>query len=455
MKKKQTLITLMSLSLFAAGCGEYQKNPIEDIGQMRKNAKVEMQRGPDKPRTITNEILVEKPILVVKEESTIDEKFIVITPDSQMTFSEGQQSQFKIRARVLVPGIAVKLSAQGLPEGARLEKSTQEKDLYILTWTPDLYIVPANAAMKSYTAKVTAEVSEANNPQEAEKLKGLVREKEFSIFLFRNQEAPSSLTVSGLSSEIVENSLTPFNVIVKVPGTDAKAPQKPRLVVSYDGVSFTAGNNFLELDGARYIVADLNKKDAEYIGDSKWKFTMIFDTKNIAVQPQLAKDGSLLRQADGTRVRLNFKVYSPSGLSTPESLTQIKIRYSKPLAAPRFDVTGLGQQGLQVSPGQKVTLNFAVVSGDSQAQVKVEPPATNLPGSPGLECKSAATGAAKQECALTWSVPCTAKADQLTGDISMNAQAVVNGRNSDVTAYKLKILPSSTDKKLCPAEATK
>lgn len=455
MKKNQTLITLMSLSLFAAGCGEYQKNPVQDLEQMRQNAKVELQKGPDKPRVITNEIVVEKPVLVVKEESSIDEKFIVITPDSQMTFSEGQQSQFKIRARVLVPGITVKLSAQGLPDGARLEKSTQEKDLYILTWTPDLYTVPSNAAMKSFTAKVTAEVSGANNTQEAEQLKGLVREKEINFFLFRNQEAPSSMVVSGLSSEINENSLTPFNVIVKVPGTDAKAPQKPRLVVSYDGVSYTAGNSFLELDGARYIVADLNKKDAEYIGDSKWKFTMIFDTKNIAVQPQLGKDGSLLANADGTRVRLNFKVYSPYGLSTPESLTQVKIRYTKPISSPRFDVTGLGQQGLQVSPGQNVTLKFSVLSGDTNAQVKVEDISTALPGSPSLKCQQATSGAAKQECTLSWSVPCTSTADQLTGEISMSAQSVVNGRNSDVTVYKLKVLAAKENKQLCPAEATK
>lgn len=455
MKKNQTLITLMSLSLFAVGCGEYQKNPVSDLQQMRQNAKVEIQKGPDKPRTITNEIVVEKPVLVVKEESTIDEKFIVITPDPQMTFSEGQAGQFKIRARVLVPGITVKLTAQGLPEGARLEKSTQEKDLYLLTWTPQLYTIAANAAMKSYTAKVTAEVASANSAQEAEKLKGLVREKEFNLFLFKNQEAPSALTVTGLNSELDENTLNTFNVTVKVPGTDEKVPQKPRLVVSYDGVSYSAGNSFLELDGARYVVADLNKKEAEYVGDSKWKFTLIFDTKNIAVQPQLSKDGTLLSKADGTRVRLSFKVYSPSGLATPETLSQVKIRYTKTISAPRFDVSGLGQQGLQVSPGQKLTLNFTVLSADSQAQVKVEGPSSSLPGSINVDCKNAAAGAAKQECTLSWSVPCNTSAEQLTGEIAMNAVSVVNGRNSEITAYKLKVLASKEDKKLCPAEAAK
>lgn len=457
MKNTQTLIPILAFAMLAAGCGEYQKDPVSDLQPMRENAKVEIQKGPDKPREITKEIIVEKPILVTREESTIDEKFIVITPDAQMTFNEGQQGQFKIRARVLVPGIEIKLSAQGLPDGAKLEQSTQEKDLYLLTWTPALYTVPANSAVKSFTAKVSAQISSTKNPADAEKLKGLVREKEINLFLFRNQEAPSALTVTGLNTEVNEGTLVPFIVTVKVPGTDAKTPQKPSLVVRYDGVSTTAGNNFLELDGSRYVVADLNRKEAEYLPQTQtWKFTMIFDTKNIALQPQLNKDGSVNPNADGTRVRLSFKVYSPYGTSTPEVLSQVKVRYNRPVTAPRFDVSGLGQQGLQVAPGQKVNLNFGVSSADAQAVVKVEPATNSLVGSPKVECKASAAGANKQECTLTWAVPCDAKAEQLNGEVAMTAVSVVNGRNSDVTSYKLKVLASQKDEKLCPAaEAAK
>ncbi|MGZ3773365.1 MAG: hypothetical protein ACXVCY_02705 [Pseudobdellovibrionaceae bacterium] len=326
----QSLMTLLSLSLLISGCSDYQKNPVPDLDQLRANGKVEVEKGPNEPRVITNNVIVEKPVIVVKEESTIDDKFIIITPDAQMTFNEGQKAQFKIRARVLVPGIEIKLKASGFPDGAVLEKSKDEKDLYTLTWTPALYTVPSNAVMKSYTVKVSAEVTSAENPADAEKLKGLVREKEFNLFLFKNQEAPTDLAVSGIPSEVNEGTLTPFSVTVKVPGTDDKGAQKPRLVINYDGVSYTAGNNFLELDGARYVVANLNKKDAEYLGDNKWKFTLNFDTKNISVQPQLSKDGTVAPNADGTRVRLSFKAYSPYGLSTPETLVQVKINYVKP-----------------------------------------------------------------------------------------------------------------------------
>lgn len=324
-------ITVLALSLLAAGCGDYSKDPVPDLEKMRQNGKVELQKGPDKPRVITNQVLVEKPIIETKEVSAVDKGFVVITPDSHMTFNEGQTGQFKIQARSLVPGIQIKLKASGFPEGAQLEKSKTEKDVYTLTWTPALYTIASNASMKDYSVKVTAEVISAENKTDIGKLNALVQEKEFSLFLFKNQEAPSGLAVSGIPTEIAEGTLTSFYVTVKVPGTNNKAPQKPLLVVSYDGVSYTAGNNFLELDGSRYVVADLNKKEPEYLGDSKWKFTLVFDTKNISVQPQLGKDGNPLANADGTRVRLSFKVYSPYGPSTPQVLTQVKIRFQKPV----------------------------------------------------------------------------------------------------------------------------
>jgi hypothetical protein len=261
--------------------------------------------------------------------------------------------------------------------------------------------------------------------------------------VFRTQEGPSGLSVSGLTSTVTEGTLTPFTITVRVPGVDNKAAQKPRLVVSYDGVSYTAGNTFLELDASRYVVSDLNQKDAEYLGDFKWKFALIFDTKNISVQPQLAKDGTILASADGSRVRVSFKAYSPNGMSTPEHLVQIKISYNKPVAAPRFDVSGLGQQGLEAIPGQTVTLKFSVSSPDTTAEVKVETKSSTLAGKPEVSCKAATSS--KQECVLNWTVPCDASASSLTGSINMTATSTVNGRISEITPYSLKVVKSSKE----------
>jgi hypothetical protein len=328
MKTNKLLITTIIFAI--AGCGSYKKNPVgSDLTTIREEGKTSQSEGAQKPQVITKTVVVEKPTQVTKEESTIDDKFIVITPDPQMSFNEGQKSSYKIRARVLIPNVKVKLVATDLPDGASLMESTTEKDLYILSWTPALYTIGSNTNMKMYDVKVTAQVLSAATPQDLEKLKGLVREQEVPLFLFRNQELPSDLKISGLSGEVSQGVQTPFTVTVKIPGMDDKAPQKPRLVESYDGVSFTAGNNFLELDGSHYVAADPNHKDPEYMGNFQWKFYQIFDTKNIPVQPQLAKNGTVMSNADGTRVRLSFKAFNASGLSTPETLLQLKIRVTK------------------------------------------------------------------------------------------------------------------------------
>lgn len=150
---------------------------------------------------------------------------------------------------------------------------------------------------------------------------------------------PTDLKVIGLNNEINENTVTSFSVTAKVPGTDDKSPVKPKMSVSYDGISVTAGNNFLEQDGSRHVI----QKDVVYMGNSTWKFNLQFDTKNMTEQPQLTKDGSYLTTADGTRVRMSFKVYSPSGTSTPETLQQVKIKYDQ-------KARGNTQQSQQTSP---------------------------------------------------------------------------------------------------------
>ncbi len=456
----KSLITLIPIGLVLAGCGEWKKNPVPNadgvnLQDLRKFAKDQTTTGPEKPRVITETIIVEKPQVIVKEESTIDEKFLVITPDSQMTFNEGQSASFKVRARVLVPNVQVKLTAQGLPAGATLQASQSEKDMYVLTWNPVLYTVPSNASMKTYTVKLVAEVVVTDSSKSASQLKGLVREKEINLFLFRNQELPSSLKVESLPTELNEGQLTPFSVTVLVPGIDGSASAKPRLVISYDGVSYTAGNSFLELDGSRYVVADLNQKDPEYLGNSKWKFSLLFDTKNISVQPQLAKDGTILKNSDGTRVRLSFKVYSPFGLATPETLTQIKVKYTKAITAPRFDLSALGQQSLEVSRGQVINLKFAVSSPDTAATVAVVAQESKLAGKPAVSCQNSAVGANKQDCTLSWTVPCDAALDQVAGTVDMTATSTVNSRDSETTSYSLKVVNAAKEQSLCTPKAEK
>ncbi|WP_413584080.1 hypothetical protein [Bdellovibrio sp. HCB274] len=466
MKTVKSLMIMIPAAMTITACDGWQKSPSSDLEDMRAHAKVITEMGPDKPVEVTKTTVVVKPspveviktVIVEKEvevkvkETDVTRSMILLTADSEMTFSEGAASSYKIRASLPIPGATVTLTASNLPEGAVL-KPSNEKDVYVLTWNPPMYTVDSGKLLKSIPVKFTATVTNPGQAKDAAAVKGLINELDKTLFVTKNQVAPSALSVSGIASEVMEDQLIPFSITVTVPGIDGKSEQKPRVLISNDGNSNSAGNDFLELDGSRYVIADLNKKDAEYLGDSKWKINLIFDTKNIAVQPQLSKDGTIMLQANGTRVRFSVKVFSPNGLSTAEALVQTKIVYTKTISAPRFDVSGLGKQGLEVSPGEKIVLRFSAGSNSKNAVVAVESKNTDLPGNPQVACEASAAGSNKQDCTLTWEVPCDATAKTLKGAIPMTAVGTANGQVSNVTEYSLKTLKAAKDKGLCAAPA--
>lgn len=322
---KNTCLIILSV-LFVVGCGGGKKNPFSDneLKSIRDEAKTAEEMGPQKPQVKTNTVIVEKEIEVIREESSID-KILVISPDPEMSFNEGQVSNYKIRARALKPGVQIELIATDLPSGATLTKSPVEKDLYILSWKPAYYIIPTSSNMKTYEVKLTAKVISTDKSEDLAKYKDIVRENTVSLFVFKNQIPPNNLKVQGLPAEINEGTETSFKVTVNVPGVDDKAPTPPILVVRYDGVASSAGNNFLESDATRHLVI----KDTKYLGNDNWEFSFVFDTKKIPAAQQLAKDGSVMANADGIRTRMSFKVYNGIGLSTPETLFQLKIKYAK------------------------------------------------------------------------------------------------------------------------------
>ncbi|MFN8790320.1 MAG: hypothetical protein ACK5Y2_02575 [Bdellovibrionales bacterium] len=321
---------LLIVSGMIAGCGSGKDNPVgSDLKTIREEGKVAKTMEAKAPIIVPETVVVEKPKLVVREESKIDENFFVMTADPQLIFNEGQASQYSFRARVLVPGVQIRLKAEGLPEGATLSPSDREAGLYALNWTPGYSLIPPQAQMRTFTLKIVAEPVSAPKPELLETLKNLVQEKTFSLFLFRSQEPPRDLKVVGLPQEVTEGQdPVRFSVTVKVPGLESKSAQKPVLVVSYDGLAINAGQAFREMDGSRHIVPDLQRREPEYLGDFQWRFSVVFDAKNISVQPQLGRDGRMTSGADGTRVRLSFKVFNHLGLATPETLVQMKIRYS-------------------------------------------------------------------------------------------------------------------------------
>lgn len=326
MKRLKTLS--MSAALIAlAGCGGMKQNPVGDLKTLRENGGKEASQTNEGPKVITKEVIVEKPVEVVVSQAGVDAGSIVINADQNVRFIEGQTGGFQIRALTTVKNVKTRLVGRNLPDGVSLKQSEKDANVYLVTWTAPLGTVPAREAVKTMSMKFSLEIVEAADAKIKKELEGLVRERDVPVLVLHDQTPPSELAVN-LPERIDEGTQTRFEVIVKVPGIDERTEQKPQLRIAYDGGSL-AGATSLELDGSRHVLADQARKDAEYLGDSKWKFTLLFDTKVVAPQPELGLDGKPIADAKETHVRLSFKVYSPFGSATPELLKRVTIVHLK------------------------------------------------------------------------------------------------------------------------------
>ena len=455
MKRSLQISIVLMAGLGLLGCnGKFQQRPVDDLPELRENAKKEVTKGPEKPQVIEHYNQV--PVVETPKKPVIDSKFLMIDPDRKMTFIEGQTKSFSIHAWALIPNVKIGLKIDGLPKEAVLNYAPTKEDdrLYQLTWTAPMGFTAPESA-KTLTAKVTIFVTEVPKDQD-QKIKTLTREQEITVVVAQAQAVPSDVKIINLSGTLNEGSITPFQVEAIIPGVDSKSAQKPSLIVSYDKKKLTPGNNFQELDGQRYVNLDSAHAEPEYIGDFKWRFYRTFDTQNISVQPQIDAKGKVLAAADGLRVRLSFQVKSPyNGTLSADVLKQIKISYNKPLAAPHFDFIGLEKGILELTPGQKMNFKFYVESLSNGASVKIEiPDLKNLLGAPTIECTVAKDKSSRQNCILKWNVPCSAQDQELSQQIKMTAQSMVEGKNSDPVEQILKTQRSKAAKIACQGPKT-
>ncbi|MEZ0392817.1 MAG: hypothetical protein ACAH59_11425, partial [Pseudobdellovibrionaceae bacterium] len=238
MKNFKTLFLLtLTGSLMSACNGNVDKHPVEDLEEIKAYQK-ENYVSKESPQQTTKYIEVEKPVVVEKkvyvpqkeiqvvekpvvqekevpfpvEQATINDKYLVITADSEMQFTEGQTSSFKVLGRSLIAGVKVNLVAKDLPSGATFEKAPgTEIDTYLLKWTPTYSIVPANSVFKTFKVKISAQVTEAPEGKNKEAIQKLMREKELTVFLLKDQKPPTDVTIEGLPDEVSEGSITPFS----------------------------------------------------------------------------------------------------------------------------------------------------------------------------------------------------------------------------------------------------
>ncbi len=325
MKNFLRLTLLAPLFLMTACGGSSGNNPVEDLAQMRANAKKDLTNG---PQVIPERVVyVTKEKEVIKEQATLtDAYFKIDISDKMMSFYEGQTTAYKITLRVQDPELQMKLTAKGLPAGAELKDISTPKtpNTYELRWTPALYTISYDEQPpKAMTATLVPILVSAATSIKAETVKGLSLERTIFFNVFRNQDKPSELVLSGLTPEAQEGQVIPFSVVAKFPGVDGNAPLKPYLGLFKDNITQTAGSNYLDMDGTRYVSADPSRASVEYVGDYKWKFNLIFDTKNNSIEAQKSKDGSIVA-VNFTQVRLGMRVFGAFNAS-PATVVRVKI----------------------------------------------------------------------------------------------------------------------------------
>jgi len=459
MKTTEKLVLMTLLALVQAGCGaSYNKSPVPNLPQMRANGKAELAQGPQQAQVITQYVVKDVPQPIVKEvpvdKYQKDDKVIVIKPDADMTFVEGKTSSFSIRARVLLDGVKFTLKSSNLPSGATLTASTSEEGLYTLTWTPPYNLILPSEAQKLEKIDLAVAITSTPSDDVKKKLDGLIKDQTATLTVSRDQTPPSDLQVVGLSGKITEGAAPlSFTVTVKVPGTDANTTDKPRLNYSYDGVSTSKGNSYLELDGTRYILPG-PQSEPVFLKDGTWQFSLIFDTKNISVQPELDKHKNAIPNAPSTHVRMSFRVTNSFGVSTAEKVVQVKIDHSAALTTPQFDMSSLGNETLEVSPGDNLRLIFNVEAGGVQNVVNVETPhLTGISGNPAISCKASTVGSFRQVCELKWSVPCNINSSELNQKIALTAQTVAGDQKSEPVKQEIVLAPSKSPSTTCKAVA--
>lgn len=325
--------TLIAASLSFAACGGTTgKSPVSDIEQIRANANKDLQNG---PQPVQERIVyVDRDKQVIKEQATLNDNYFKIDiAEKLMSFYEGQQNAYKITLRVQDTDLQMKLTAKGLPAGAELRdiSTAQTPNTYELRWTPALYTITSDEnPPRLMNATLVPVLVSAKTQAKANTVNGLSLERTILFTLSRNQEKPSELTVTGLDKEIPEGQVVPFSVTVKFPGVDNNAPVKPYLGQFKDNTTQVAGSDYMEMDGTRYVSADPSRAAVEYVGDFKWKFNLVFDTKNNPVETQKLKNGTAA-SVNFTQTRMGLRAFGAYNAS-PVSLVRVKIARPTPAA---------------------------------------------------------------------------------------------------------------------------
>jgi hypothetical protein len=420
MKKITLLTSVLALALFASACNT-SSDPLKGYKDLSKSvppSEADRLRDENAKKNLDPIIKEEhvvvppktpqpQPTPIVKEEPKKDLRAVFhVTPDSDLSFIEGEQGQVNLKVRFDFPGIE-KFSIQKIdgPESMTLKdvSTAETPNTWAVIWTPEFGTVKKGAFEYNQKIKVRMVADKIADKQVAQVWPMINKDQDFDLTVRRTDK---SLTLNAddlRKKQLVEGQLIPFSIDVDDPLS--YAGYEP----SVDPFSSEVGKieTVCESNGAIYVRADKSKKSPESLGGHKWRFYFIFDSRQLAAQLDAKCDKVI--DSDILNIRLSFKAKShQSEATSAEELVQTKVAYNYQAQDIIF-LMGERSKPITVDAGTEVKLNLLAYVGDLKGQITIADPKVGetMPGNPSFICQEGGDVKSQMDCALQWKVPCT------------------------------------------------
>lgn len=336
MKKYGIFAVLAGLVLTA--CGSTNSDPLKDYSDVKgvpagtqPSTKIEYVYVDREQRV---EVPVDRPVYYpeeVKQEFAQAQVYQINFPNN-IKFTEGSETSFEFTVRVLQGKVKFDVEPSDMPAGAVIAAVSKDVNTatYKFTWTPRLGIIPTDSTEIEGLFKVSLSnlqyVSTTASENEAVKtlFETISKTKEVPYVVRRTQEIPT-LTVIGLQGNRAEGEEHRFTVEVEAPGTYVGF--EPNLNVFNDLSISPITPRGVENNGALYIRVDERNPTPVKIGEEKWRFSFVFDTKNNIMLKQLNQNGVEVAGATQFLVRVSFQAITPFGSSSDKKMLNFAVTY--------------------------------------------------------------------------------------------------------------------------------
>lgn len=241
--------------LTLAACGGTKTNPVEDYSELKDS----VPPTDNKPRN----------------QAVLDPSSFRIDTDRYLYFTEGKDQAYFVKPPVKLAGLPVAMTIDGLPKEISFEpaKDAEHAGQYVLAWSPKVGTLSEDESYRPYKFTIGLKLTGQVRPEVAQFVKEMGHPRDFELRLLPSEEIPVIEKAEIDSSSVQEGQMKSFTVVVKDP---ASTPGHPPVLfpVSEKGL----GTEVVRVNGAPYVSLD---SDAVSLGESRWKFTVVFDARRI------------------------------------------------------------------------------------------------------------------------------------------------------------------------------